>query len=104
LQQVFVNLLSNASRYTPSGGKVEVALETSAGAAIVRVKDTGEGIPAERLARIFDLFVRGSQHSGGFGIGLAVVRALVEAHGGTVTAASDGSGKGSEFVVTLPLQ
>jgi PAS domain S-box-containing protein len=104
LQQVFVNLLSNAARYTPSGGQVEIALETSAGSAIVRVKDTGEGIPPERLPRLFDLFVRGSEHSAGFGIGLAVVRALVEAHGGTVTAASEGAGKGSEFVVTLPLR
>jgi signal transduction histidine kinase len=104
LQQVFVNLLSNAARYTPSGGTVEITVETSSGVAIVRMKDTGEGISPERLPRIFDLFVRGSQHSGGFGIGLAVVRALVGAHGGTVQAASGGSGTGSEFVVTLPLR
>jgi signal transduction histidine kinase len=101
LEQVLVNLLSNALRYTPSGGEIDVGLESTDANAVIRVRDTGEGIPADRLVRIFDLFVRGGS-SQGLGIGLAVAKALVEAHGGTIAAHSDGPGKGSEFVVRLP--
>ena len=103
IEQVLVNLLSNALKYTPRGGAVEVALGTPEAAAVVRVRDTGEGIPADRLPRIFDLFVRG-ERSQGLGIGLAVARALIEAHGGSITAKSAGAGMGSEFIVRLPRQ
>jgi signal transduction histidine kinase len=103
IEQVLVNLLSNAMRYTPAGGAVEVALEPSDATAAIRVRDTGEGISADQLVRIFDLFVRG-ERSQGLGIGLAVARALIEAHGGSITAQSGGPGRGSEFTVRLPRQ
>ena len=101
LEQVFVNVLSNAVRYTRSGG-VSVSVRTARGASTISIRDTGEGIPADRLPRIFDLFVRGTG-SEGLGIGLAVARALIEAHGGAIEAHSEGAGKGSEFVVVLPM-
>ena len=101
VEQVLVNLLSNAVRYTPDGGEIDMVLESSPASAVIRVRDTGEGIPADRLARIFDLFVRG-EHSQGLGIGLAVARALIEAHGGTIAAKSGGPGTGSEFTIQLP--
>jgi len=104
LQQVFVNLLSNSARYTPSGGRADVTMEAAPAGAVVRVTDTGEGIAPERLSNIFELFARATDRPGGFGIGLAVVRALVEAHGGSVTASSTGPGTGSEFTVRLPLR
>jgi PAS domain S-box-containing protein len=103
LQQVFVNLLGNAARYTPEGGRIEITLQKDAETAVVRVKDTGKGINPEQLWRIFDLFVRDTHDSQGFGIGLAVARRLVEAHHGTIEAESAGAGQGSEFRVTLPL-
>ncbi len=101
LEQVLVNLLSNALRYTPEGGAVEMRVEPTESGPIISVRDTGEGIPPDRLVAIFDLFVRGAR-SQGLGIGLAVVKALVEAHGGTISARSDGAGTGSEFTVRLP--
>jgi CheY-like chemotaxis protein len=105
LMQVFSNLLSNAAKYTEEGGHIDVALEHSDGKVIVRVKDTGIGIPPESLDTVFELFsqLRPPAHGdGGLGIGLALVRQLVQRHGGTVEAHSGGCGQGSEFVVRLP--
>jgi signal transduction histidine kinase len=107
LTQVFNNLLDNALKYTPAGGHIDVTLEIGARDAIVSIADDGAGIAANALLHIFDLFVQelrglGPQNSG-LGIGLAVVRELVDAHGGTVTAASAGRGQGTQFTVTLPL-
>jgi signal transduction histidine kinase len=107
LTQIFNNLLDNALKYTPAGGHIDVALEIGARDAIVSIADDGAGIAANALLHIFDLFVqelRGiGQQNSGLGIGLAVVRELVDAHGGTVTAASAGRGQGTQFTVTLPL-
>jgi signal transduction histidine kinase len=107
LTQDFNNLLDNALKYTPAGGHIDVTLEIGARDAIVSIADDGAGIAANALLHIFDLFVQelrglGPQNSG-LGIGLAVVRELVDAHGGTVTAASAGRGQGTQFTVTLPL-
>jgi signal transduction histidine kinase len=107
LEQVFVNLLANASRYTDDGGELAVAVLTHEGQAIVRFRDSGIGIAPEALPHIFDLFTQA--HEGdprskdGLGVGLAVVRNLIELHGGSVTAASAGSGQGSEFTIRLPM-
>jgi signal transduction histidine kinase/CheY-like chemotaxis protein len=107
LSQVFGNLLNNACRYTPSGGRISVIAERLGDSAVVRVRDTGIGIPPDRLSNIFDMFsqvdrsLERSQR--GLGIGLHLVKRLVEMHGGTVTAHSDGAGKGSELTVQLPL-
>jgi two-component system CheB/CheR fusion protein len=113
LEQVFCNLLDNSVKFTPDGGRVALQLSAeqsgtpSTGQAVVSVRDEGAGIPAELLPRVFDLFVQADQSlahsSGGLGIGLSLVRALVERHGGTVSARSEGIGRGSEFVVRLPL-
>jgi signal transduction histidine kinase len=105
LVQIVVNLLNNAAKFTPDGG--HLALEAVAEKeAVVRVKDDGIGIPADQLGRVFDLFSQlggNLDQVGGLGIGLSLVRQLVELHGGTVTASSQGIGKGSEFAVRLPL-
>jgi signal transduction histidine kinase len=103
LQQVFSNLVGNALKYTPPGGTVTVTARDADAEVEVTVEDEGEGIPADRLPRIFDLFERATATGAGLGVGLAVVRALVEAHGGSVTASSPGVGRGSTFVVRLPL-
>ena len=107
LTQIFSNLLDNASKYTPQGGEISLALVVRDQAMVIIVSDNGIGISAEALPHIFDLFVqdaRALDHSvGGLGIGLAVVRELVEAHHGTVTANSAGRNLGSEFIVTLPI-
>lgn len=107
LCQVIVNLLTNAARYTPRGGHVWLAIDKDNREAIVRVRDTGTGIAPDMLSRIFDLFTQidhpDAGADGGLGIGLALVQNLVALHGGTVTASSDGPGKGSEFVVRIPL-
>jgi two-component system CheB/CheR fusion protein len=108
LQQVQVNLLTNAIKYTPRGGTVALQVARDGnGSAVIRVSDSGDGIPSQMLESIFDLFVQAKHtldHSdGGLGVGLTLVRALVEMHGGTVTAHSDGDGTGSEFSVRLPL-
>jgi signal transduction histidine kinase len=106
LEQVFVNLLANASRYTDAGGQLTAWVHTKDGEAIVRIRDSGIGIAPEALPHIFDLFKQGNAadpHSKpGLGVGLAVVRSLVELHGGSVTVASAGVGQGSEFTVRLP--
>ena len=107
LAQVVGNLLNNAAKYTPPGGRIAVDGETDGGEAVLRVRDTGIGIPPETLTRIFDLFAQGDRAlthvEGGLGIGLTLARMLVQLHGGTLTAASAGTGRGSEFVVRLPL-
>jgi CheY-like chemotaxis protein len=103
LAQVFANLLNNAARYTPAGGRVEVSAQREEGEILVTVRDTGVGIEASDLPRVFEMFVQGDRsQSGGLGIGLALVRALVEMHGGRVEARSEGSDRGSEFRVHLP--
>ena len=106
LAQVIGNLLDNASRYTPEGGQIEVSLAVADNAVVLAVADNGIGIAASALPTLFDPFVQGTQamafHGIGLGIGLTVVRAVVEAHGGSVLASSAGNGLGSRFVVTLP--
>jgi PAS domain S-box-containing protein len=107
IQQVIGNLLSNATRYTPEGGKVFLDLERHGDCAVLSVRDTGRGIPTEMVGSIFDLFTQVDasidRSLGGLGIGLTVVRNLVNLHGGTVHAKSLGPGKGAEFCVRLPL-
>jgi CheY-like chemotaxis protein/two-component sensor histidine kinase len=107
LAQVFLNLLNNSAKYTPHGGHIWLTVERQDGEAVVRVRDSGVGIAAEMLPRIFELFVQveGSleRSHGGLGIGLSLVRRLVEMHGGAVEAHSEGLGRGSEFLVRLPL-
>jgi signal transduction histidine kinase/ActR/RegA family two-component response regulator len=107
LDQVVGNLLSNAVKYTPRGGTVAVTIEASGASAMLRVRDTGIGIPPDMLERIFDTFSQVdasmSRSEGGLGLGLSLVRGLVALHGGEVHARSDGPGRGSEFVVELPL-
>jgi two-component system CheB/CheR fusion protein len=107
LVQVIANLLNNAAKYTEEGGHVTLTVECVGDTAVLRCKDTGAGIPAEKLPHIFDLFMQVdrtlARAQGGLGIGLTLVRRLVQMHGGSVEAHSEGSGKGSEFVVRLPL-
>jgi CheY-like chemotaxis protein len=107
LTQIFTNLLSNAIKYTPPGGRVRVSAERLGLEAVVRVSDDGNGIAPEHLPHLFEMFYRTEgileRTQGGLGIGLALVRHLVELHGGTVDARSDGPGRGSEFTVRLPL-
>ncbi|QDV35323.1 hybrid sensor histidine kinase/response regulator [Tautonia plasticadhaerens] len=106
LLQVVDNLLSNAARFTEPGGHIRLSAEHAGDRVVLRVRDTGVGIPAELLPRVFEPFVQGERSSarteGGLGVGLAIARSLVELHGGTITARSDGPGRGSEFVVSLP--
>jgi diguanylate cyclase (GGDEF)-like protein len=107
LVQILCNLLDNASKYTPVGGDIRLGVAAAEGDVVLTVTDNGIGITAEALPRIFEPFVQDSHAVGfngtGLGIGLTVVRALVDAHGGSVVACSAGSGLGSRFVVTLPL-
>ena len=106
LEQVFLNLLSNASKYMDAGGELTVRVHRRDALAIVRVRDFGIGIAPDALPYIFDLFrqadARDARSRSGLGIGLALVRNIVTQHGGSATAASEGIGKGSEFVVQLP--
>lgn len=107
LAQVFMNLLSNAAKYTDPGGQIEVRVVREGGVAVVSVHDSGIGISPDRLETVFEMFSQEesalSRSRGGLGIGLSLTRKLVEMHGGSVVADSDGSGKGSQFRVTLPL-
>lgn len=107
LTQVFANLLNNAAKYTPRGGTITVQARREGNHAVVVVRDNGIGIPAAMLERIFDLFTQvgesGHRAQGGLGIGLTLVRRIIDMHGGSVAARSDGPGCGSEFIVTLPL-
>ena len=107
LEQVITNLVNNAARYTPPSGHIDVTVTRQNADAVLRVRDDGIGMPDDLVPRVFDLFTQADRSlarpGGGLGIGLTIVRNLVELHGGTVTAASDGPGRGSEFVVRLPL-
>src|SRR5262249_5253731 len=106
LVQILVNLLSNAVKYTSPGGQISLTARRAENDVFLQIRDDGEGIAPDLLPRVFDLFVQGEQtlarSSGGLGLGLALVKRLVEMHGGQVTAASGGSGCGSTFVVQLP--
>ncbi|WP_133717366.1 sensor histidine kinase [Methylocaldum gracile] len=107
LAQVVSNILNNAAKYTPSGGKIRLTVARESAQAVIRVRDTGEGIPAHLLPRLFDLFTQAERtidrSQGGLGIGLTIVQKLVELHGGRVEASSEGPGRGSEFVIRLPV-
>lgn len=107
LQQIFWNLLSNAMKYTPRQGEIAITVALDQHDVMVRIKDTGVGIASDVLPHIFERFRQGEQgptrEYGGLGLGLAIVRHLTEAHGGTVRADSDGVGRGSTFTVSLPL-
>jgi len=107
LEQVLANLLENALKYTAAGGLIALRVCAEDGHAIVSVRDTGRGIEPEMIPRIFDVFTQGPQSldraQGGLGIGLTLVKRLVELHGGEVEAKSEGAGRGSEFIVRLPL-
>ena len=106
LAQVFANLLTNAAKYTPPGGHVTLSARREGDDVVVRVRDDGAGIAGEMIARVFDMFVQERQtldrSAGGLGLGLTIVRSLVQLHGGSVEASSPGLGHGSEFVVRLP--
>ena len=107
VQQIVWNLLSNAVKFTPEGGRVEVALAQDGDRASITISDTGQGITRDFLPHVFDRFQQAesglTRAHGGLGLGLAIVRHLVELHGGTVTASSEGEGKGATFTVRLPL-
>ena len=107
LGQVFSNLLDNAAKYTDPGGRIELATEIEGEQVNIRIGDSGIGIAPDVLPRIFDIFMQGERtperSRGGLGIGLTLVRRLVELHGGTVQAFSEGNGRGSRFVVSLPI-
>jgi two-component system CheB/CheR fusion protein len=107
LQQIQANLLSNASKYTPRGGRVKIEVRRDGGEAMIRVSDRGRGIAPDMLPKIFEMFVQSDQtidrSEGGLGIGLTLLKSLVELHGGRVEAHSDGPGAGSTFTVWLPL-
>ena len=107
LAQALSNLLNNAAKYTEAGGRIALSAEQEGDRVVISVRDSGIGIPAETLPHVFRMFVQARQSmarsQGGLGIGLSVVRRLVEMHGGSVEARSDGPGKGSEFIVRLPV-
>src|SRR5262249_901919 len=107
LEQIITNLLQNAVKYTPAGGSISIDVATDAREAILRVTDTGRGIPAEMLSQVFELFAQVEQpidrSLGGLGVGLTLTRRLVELHGGTIPAFSEGEGRGAQFTVRLPL-
>ncbi len=106
LAQILSNLLNNASKYTDAKGEISIVIEREGDEAVIRVRDSGAGIDAKHLTDIFELFSRvesqRNQSVGGLGIGLALVKSLVEMHGGSVSVTSAGIGRGSEFVVHLP--
>jgi signal transduction histidine kinase len=106
IEQIVTNLLTNACKYTPPDGRITVSVRNDNGNAVLCVRDTGLGLDPDLLPRVFDLFVQGrrtlDRADGGLGIGLTLVRRLVELHGGSVAARSEGAGKGSEFEVRLP--
>ena len=107
LAQAFTNLLTNAAKYTPRGGRIRIAAAVEHNSAVMRVVDNGIGIPMEMLSQIFDLFRQGNtgpaRGQDGLGLGLTITRRLVQLHGGTIEARSAGQDQGSEFVVTLPI-
>jgi CheY-like chemotaxis protein/two-component sensor histidine kinase len=107
LAQVFSNLLNNAAKFTERGGRIRLTMQQLGAEAIVSVRDNGIGIPTEMLSHVFDMFTQIDnnqvQSKGGLGIGLFIVKRLVEMHGGSIEVRSDGAGSGSEFVVRLPV-
>ena len=107
LAQVFANLLNNAAKYTDEGGRIWITAAREDDSAVVMVRDSGIGIPPASLSKVFDMFMQGdatkTRGGGGLGIGLTLARTLAGMHGGSVSARSEGPGKGSEFVVRLPL-
>jgi signal transduction histidine kinase/ActR/RegA family two-component response regulator len=107
LAQVFANLLNNAAKYTKDGGQIWITARKDGSHVLVSVRDTGEGIPTHELPHVFELFTQIDRtlgrSQGGLGIGLSLVRTLVESHGGTVEVKSEGAGRGTEFLVRLPL-
>jgi signal transduction histidine kinase len=107
LVQVLTNLLTNAAKYTPPGGAIDITAHTDDSAAVIRVRDNGKGISPKLLPKIFDLFVQGERSAdrseGGLGLGLSIVKNLVAMHGGTISASSAGPGQGAEFTVRWPL-
>src|SRR5688572_27175068 len=106
IAQVIANLLNNAAKYTDAGGHIALTVRGEASDAVISVRDDGVGIPAELLPRVFDMFAQVDRNldraQGGLGIGLALAKSLVEMHGGTIEARSEGPGRGSEFIVRLP--
>jgi PAS domain S-box-containing protein len=106
LVQVFFNILQNAHKYTPAGGRIDVSLSRETRVAVVRVRDTGIGIPSEMVEKVFELFtqvdVSHDRTRGGLGIGLTLARRLLELHNGSITVQSGGEGQGSEFTIRLP--
>jgi len=106
LVQVIENLLTNAAKYTPAQGSISLTAAREGDEAVVRVRDSGIGIPAELLPKVFEMFAQGDRSStrteGGLGLGLTIARSIVVRHGGQLTAHSEGAGRGSEFVVRLP--
>ena len=104
LEQVLTNLLANAAKYTDPGGDIRLTADVEAGEIILRVQDNGRGIAPDLLPRVFDRFwqASGKNMAGGLGLGLALVKSLVELHGGNVGARSDGAGTGTELIVRLP--
>ncbi|HVS78148.1 MAG TPA: ATP-binding protein, partial [Steroidobacteraceae bacterium] len=106
LVQCVANLLSNAVKYTDPGGEIQVRTRAEDASAVIEITDNGLGIPPDLLPRVFDIFVQGDDASeraqGGLGAGLAIVKRLVELHGGSVTARSPGAGRGSTFEIRLP--
>jgi len=107
ITQVLVNLLNNAAKYTPEGGRITLLATADGHDAVIRVKDTGIGIAPSSMQHIFDLFAQGERSldraAGGLGIGLTLARRIVELHGGSIAAHSEGVGRGSEFEVRLPM-
>lgn len=107
LEQVIINLLGNAAKYTEPGGHILLRITQEQDVAVIRVRDTGIGIAPEKLPQVFDMFdqlgLNSLRSQGGLGIGLALAKRLVNLHGGRIEARSDGVGQGSEFIVYLPL-
>jgi len=107
VQQIINNLLSNAVKFTPEGGTITLTLEKLNGNALISIRDTGQGISKEFLPRVFERYKQANNSTtnrrGGLGLGLAIVKHLVELHAGTIGAESEGEGKGSTFIVTIPI-
>jgi signal transduction histidine kinase len=106
LEQVLINLLANAAKFTDPGGDIRLTARAEAGQVVLRVRDNGRGIAPELLPRVFDPFWQGpgcgEKGARGLGLGLALVKSLVELHGGSIAAHSEGTGTGAEFIVRLP--